>query len=207
MPKLNLKDEGMEPEPEPTPSGEEEEASAPPATLRSNATASGGLSPWLQVLIAIMVLGALTFALNYFDVVHLWGSRPVKVITSLPEPEQTPPAAETQQQATPEVTPTPTPIQTPPPKTGGSTRVPSSVAGGSFTVQVSSWASASKANEQVQKLTTAGFDAFVEDATVSGEQWYRVRVGRYGSEKEAASAASQLQKMVEDGIWVARVGR
>jgi SPOR domain len=208
MPKLNLKDEGTEPELTPM-MEEEEETSAPPATLRTHDTGGGGLSPILLIAIGIIILGALAFALNYFGVIHLWGSRPTQVMTSLPEPEPTPPPAETVPQTTPEVTPTPTPtpIQTPPPKPSGAERLPSSVAGGGFTVQVSSWMSPSKANEQVQRLATAGFDAFVEDATVSGERWFRVRVGHYGSEREAASAASQLSKMVEDGIWVARVGR
>jgi cell division protein FtsN len=64
----------------------------------------------------------------------------------------------------------------------------------------------SKANEEVSRLSTAGFDAFVEDGTVGGEKWYRVRVGRYNTEKEAATAASRLQLMLENGIWVARVG-
>jgi cell division protein FtsN len=64
----------------------------------------------------------------------------------------------------------------------------------------------SKANQEAQRLTTAGFDAFVEDAMVLGERWYRVRVGHYATEREATTAAGQLQQMLENGIWVARVG-
>ena len=48
--------------------------------------------------------------------------------------------------------------------------------------------------------------AFVEDAVIAGENWYRVRVGRYGSSKEAKDAASQLSHSLEGRIWVARIG-
>ena len=74
-------------------------------------------------------------------------------------------------------------------------------------MQVSSWMTPAKADQEVRRLTSAGYDAFVEDHTVSGEKWYRVRVGRYATEKEAASAASRLQQMLENGIWVAKVAR
>ncbi len=200
MPKLNLKDEGMEPEPTPM----DEDTSAPPPNLRDNAAGGGGLSPVLQALIAVLILGALTFGLNYFGVVHLWGNKTPKVVEAIPEPEVIPPPVEETPQAAP-VTPTPVPI--PAPIKSPKPSVPVSVTGGKFTVQVSAWMTPSKANEEVQRLTTAGFDAFVEDASVSGEQWYRVRVGRYDTEREAANAASQLQQMLEDGIWVARVGK
>lgn len=201
MPKLNLKDEGMEPESTPV----EEESSAPEPHLRDNATGEGGPSLVLQVLIAVLVLGALTFALNYFGVINLWGHKPATVVETIAEPEVAPPIVDTSVAAAP-TTPTPTPTPTTPPAKSPKPPVPSST-GGQYTVQVSAWMTPSKANEEVQRLTAAGFDAFVEDASVSGEMWYRVRVGRYTTEKEAASAASQLQQMLENGIWVARVGK
>jgi nucleoid DNA-binding protein/septal ring-binding cell division protein DamX len=198
MPKLNLKDEGMEPETTPA---EDEQPTAPPPTLRMTATGGSRVSPLVLVLIAVVMLGALTFALNYFDVIHLWGKKVPAVVEVLPEPEistQIPEPPKTT--TTPETpTPTPTPI---PPKPG----IPTS-SGGEYTVQVSSWMTPSKANEEVKRLASAGFDAFVEDGNVSGEKWYRVRVGRYTTEKEAAAVASQLQPMLENGIWVARVGK
>jgi cell division protein FtsN len=48
--------------------------------------------------------------------------------------------------------------------------------------------------------------AFVEDAVIAGESWYRVRVGRYASSKEAKEAADQLAKSVDGQIWVAKAG-
>lgn len=201
MPKLNLKDEGMEPE---TTSVEEEKETAPPSTLRAT-TMSGGLSPLLQVLIAVIVLGALTFALNNFGVIHLWGKKTPAVVETIPEPEATTQAPETPQagEVAP-TTPTPTPTA---PKKAERPKVPVSSTGGTYTVQVSSWMTPSKANAEVKRLVDAGFDSFVEDGTVSGEKWYRVRVGRYATEKEAAASAAQLQQMLENGIWVARVGK
>jgi septal ring-binding cell division protein DamX/nucleoid DNA-binding protein len=203
MPKLNLKDEGMEPETTPV---EDEQPTAPPPTLRTTGMGGSGPSPLIQVLIAVVVLGALTFALNYFDVIHLWGKKAPAVVEALPEAEISTQAPETPTAAT--ITPeTPTPIPTPPSKVETpNLGVPASSAGGRYTIQVSSWMTPSKANEEVNRLSTAGFDAFVEDGNVSGEKWYRVRVGRYTTEKEAAAAASQLQQMLENGIWVARVG-
>ncbi|MBM2840377.1 MAG: hypothetical protein HW412_905 [Bacteroidetes bacterium] len=197
MPKLNLKDEGMEPETTPV-QGDE---TTPPPTLRDTSTGGGGPSPVLQVLIAVLVLGALTFALNYFGVINLWGNKPAVVLEAIPEPEVTPPVAETPKPE-PVETPTPTPA-TPQAKP----KTPVSSTGGNFTVQVSAWVTPSKANQEAQRLSAAGFDAFVEDATISGETWHRVRVGHYATEREAATASSQLQEMLEDGIWVARVGK
>jgi len=77
---------------------------------------------------------------------------------------------------------------------------------GNFTVQVSSWTNKDMADREASRLSTAGMSAFVEDAVIAGESWYRVRVGRYGSSKEAKDAADQLAKSMEGQIWVARVG-
>ncbi len=76
---------------------------------------------------------------------------------------------------------------------------------GNFTVQVSSWTSKDMADKEASRLSAAGMSAFVEDAVIAGENWYRVRVGRYGSSKEAKDAADQLAKSMEGQIWVARV--
>lgn len=78
---------------------------------------------------------------------------------------------------------------------------------GNFTVQVSAWMTQQKADAEAAKLSAAGYTAFVEDASVAGESWYRVRVGRYGTMEEAQQAAAQLQPMMESQLWVSRVGR
>lgn len=202
MPKLNLKDEGMEPETKPV-----LEEEAPPPTLHDSTPERGGPSALLQVLIALIILGALTFALNYFGVIHFWGTKPQQaVIQTMPEPEPEPPQVEPTPSPTVPEAATPTPVPVPKPEKP-KPAPPVTSTGGNFTVQVSSWLTRSKANEEAQKLVNAGFDAYVVTASVGGETWHRVRIGHYGSEKEAAAAASQFQQMLEDGIWVARTGK
>jgi septal ring-binding cell division protein DamX len=123
--------------------------------------------------------------------------------TPTPEPSLEPSAS----------TPTPT-TSTPVPTTKPSRRAdatppatftPPPSGSGNFTVQVSSWTSKDMAEKEASRLNTAGMSAFVEDAVIAGENWYRVRVGRYGSSKEAKEAADQLAKSMEGQIWVAKV--
>jgi cell division septation protein DedD len=213
MPKLNLKDEGSEDETRPI----GDDFSTAPPTLRDVGGSGGGPSPLLQVLIAVIVLGAGTFALNYFGVIHLWGKKPASRVIQTPPPEQIeqPSVAETPVEQTPTPTPTPTPAEvtptpTPRPSTPAKTpkRQPVSVApmgAGSYTVQVSAWQSRSKADEEVAKLEQAGFPAFVEGKTIGGETWYRVRVGKYPTSGEARAERERLQKMLAGNIWVGRV--
>jgi cell division protein FtsN len=108
-----------------------------------------------------------------------------------------PPAAT----ATRPVTTTPAPSVTP--QVEKTKPIVSSSTTGDYVVQVASWEEMSQAKADVDKLAAAGFNAFVEDAVVHGQTYHRVRVGRYSSEKEAADAANQLQKMYGD-VWVAK---
>jgi hypothetical protein len=90
----------------------------------------------------------------------------------------------------------PAPTFSPPPSSGT----------GTYTVQVSSWTSKGMAEQEASRLTAAGMNAFVEDAVIAGENWYRVRVGRYATSREAKEAADQLAKSLDGNIWVARTG-
>ncbi len=232
MPKLNLRDDGFEEESNPLDS---DQSVAPPPTLREVGVSGGGKSSTLltALLLVAVVLGGV-FCLNYFKVIHLWGKRTPKVSTEamtdqLPPPE-TPGAGgnATDQGAvptTPDQTPTPEPslepstttppASTPAPAPSRTTHKGESAAepkftpppsgSGNFTVQVSSWTSKDMAEKEASRLNTAGMSAFVEDAVIAGENWYRVRVGRYGSSKEAKEAADQLAKSMEGQIWVAKV--
>ncbi|MDH3252812.1 MAG: SPOR domain-containing protein [Ignavibacteria bacterium] len=213
MPKLNLKDEGAEDETRPI--GDDFSSTAPP-TLRDIGGSGGGPSPLLQVLIAIIVLGAGTFALNYFGVIHLWGKKPATRVIQTPPAEQfEPPVAETPVEQTPTPTPTPstaevTPTPTPGPSKPATTvtRQPVAVGPmgtGAYTVQVSAWLSRSKADEEVARLEQAGLPAFVESKPIGGETWYRVRVGKYPTSGEARVERDKLQKMLAGNIWVGRV--
>jgi cell division septation protein DedD len=215
MPRLNLRDDALEEE-----SGAPESGAPMPPTLRDVGTeGSGRMSPILMVALLILVLGLGVFALNYFNVIHLWGKKAPAVAEStipeptIPEPEVTPPAGETAPPAA-EVVPPPaaaTPEVTTPARTEPATKparvVPPPSGTGNYTVQVSSWASRGKADSEVGRLAAAGFGAFVEEGMVGGQTWYRVRVGRYETEKEAAQAAKSMQPGLETDLWVARVGK
>ena len=230
MPRLNLKDDALDGESSPLDS---DRNVAPPPTLRDVGGGGGRSSPLLLIVLIIFVLAAGVFALNYFKVIHLWGKKAPKVAevmpeasTTLPEPAGTtdqgivPPAeqgsdmnpAPTSATTMPEPTPTPTPTTATTPETTtpavqkhkASTPPPSGT--GNFTVQVSSWTNKGKAEAEASRLSAAGFSAFVEDAMIGGETWHRVRVGRYTSSKEAQEAASQVQKVAEDIVWVTKTG-
>jgi cell division septation protein DedD len=67
--------------------------------------------------------------------------------------------------------------------------------GGGFTVQVASYRDRSDAEELAQRLTRKGYQAFVAEAEIPGKgKWYRVRVGRFGTRKEAASFGESLKR-------------
>jgi septal ring-binding cell division protein DamX/nucleoid DNA-binding protein len=198
MPRLNLKDEGMEEMQEGTPT-----VTPAQPRLRGGGDSEGGKSPWVWILLILLLLGLGVVALNYFGVINLWGpGKSPMVVDELPvveEPLPTPPAEE----ATPTPTPTPTPAPTTSQAQTRPTLPPSGT--GDFTVQISSWITRGKAEEEALRFSNAGYDAFVEEASVFGEKWYRVRVGRYATRADAQTVAQQLQGMLEDGIWVDRI--
>ncbi|MBI5472872.1 MAG: SPOR domain-containing protein [Ignavibacteriae bacterium] len=228
MPRLNLRGEGPEKEPTPPPPQETEpfKPSEPPPTLRDFGE-SAGPSPLLQIVFGLLILAVITFALNYFGIIHLWGTRPAvqtpeeslpPVVQPAPQPETT--QTETQQQAEPTPTPgetteqpteTPREIAKPPvvteekkPTVTPRTTTPPAGAG-NFTVQVSSWTKQRDADRVVSRLRTAGFDPYVVQANVKGRLWYRVRVGRYQTQADANDAAGQLRRINENGVWVTRI--
>jgi len=231
MPRLNLKDDSLEGDSGPIGPGHD---MASPPTLRE-VGGGGGSSPLILILIIIVVLAGGVFALNHFGIIHLWGKKTPEVAEQLPEPDLPPPdwagttdegeaatgealqddlmapSAQTPEAGLPDVTPPggqtrKTPSVAAPKASLSSSALPPS-GSGDYTVQVSSWMSRSKADDEAARLSTAGYDAFVEDANVFGSTWYRVRVGRYGSLRDAQQAASQLQAMMEGMLWVGRVGR
>lgn len=66
--------------------------------------------------------------------------------------------------------------------------------GSKYVFQVSSWKTKAKAESEVRKLKSKGFDAFIVEANVPerGGKWYRVRVGYFNSIEEAEAAQKKL---------------
>ncbi len=240
MPKLNLRGEGAEGEPmspAPPDDGFREMHVEPPElppTLR-DISGGAGPSPLLQVLLGLLILGAITFALNHFGLIHLWGSKgpAVQVQTpeeSLPPVVQPPPQAEsgaeqpgaTGQKEEPTLVPQtekeviqpekkePVAAAQQPPETKPTPEVEKKpavpLAGtGQFTIQVSSWPSSAAARRVVSRLASSGFDAYIVEGQVKGKTWYRVRVGRYQSAADAQAGAESLKAVNENGVWVTKL--
>jgi cell division septation protein DedD len=213
MPKLNLKDDGYE-----TEEGAEDRAESSPGlpTLHESNGNGGKVSPIIIVLVALIILAAGIFALNYFKVINLWGKRTPETTEIVPPAEEPVPAPSTDSGA-PAVTQQPEPLPLPGAKEGSAPTPPAKPApsksrvrivptgDGAYTVQFAAWHSSAKAERQVQLLSGAGYDTYVDEARVKGSQWYRVRVGRFATRAEARPTADRLQDMTEDVVWIARI--
>jgi len=62
-----------------------------------------------------------------------------------------------------------------------------------WTVQVKSSPDKKFANIWVDRLKTKGYDAFVVEADIKGQTWYRVRVGHLAARKEAEALRTTLE--------------
>ncbi len=220
MPKLNLRGEGMEEEGQPVGAAPEQRPTPPP-TLR-DISGGEGPSPLLQIMLGLLILGSITFALNHFGIIHLWGKKtPAQQAVEETLPPVVPPPPQTEQGITP--TPseslaqrtgeTPTPAVTPgkeeittPPSLEKKEVATTPPAGtGNYTVQVSSWPTRSVADRVVIRLSKSGFDAYVAEGFVKGRKWFRVRVGRYATSADAQAAATKLMSVNENGVWITKV--
>ena len=61
-----------------------------------------------------------------------------------------------------------------------------------WTVQLAAYPTQAEAAELIRSLRSRGFDAFHQEADVSGTSWHRVRVGVFGSRAEAEARARTL---------------
>jgi DedD protein len=62
-----------------------------------------------------------------------------------------------------------------------------------WTVQVKSSPDKKYADSWADRLKTKGYDAFVVDADVKGQTWYRVRVGHFAARQEAEALRATLE--------------
>ncbi|UEM24020.1 SPOR domain-containing protein [Skermanella mucosa] len=82
----------------------------------------------------------------------------------------------------------------PVPERSGRDRQADSIPSRYYTVQVGSFQDPANAASLARELSGKGWDAFVSDWTNgAGKAWKVVRVGRYGTEKEAADASDELR--------------
>lgn len=105
--------------------------------------------------------------------------------------EPAPPLSPPQPQSLPEPQPEPTERAAPEPAPAGATPVPAGTA--SWVVQVASLGSPEAAKGLQDRLRAKGYTAFVEQATVNGKRYYRVRVGPEVERARADSLAAELQ--------------
>lgn len=90
--------------------------------------------------------------------------------------------------------PTDTPAQT----------APKPAAKGNFVLQIASYGAQADAQSRRTKLHQAGVtNAFVEQATVSGKQQYRLRVGPFPSREAAQAAQARLRTLGYDNGFIA----
>ena len=73
---------------------------------------------------------------------------------------------------------------------------------GEFTIQVSAWRDKEIAQEIVKRLEEAGYPAFQEERAYKDGTWYTVRIGRYGSRKEAEGAVQNFAEEIKGSYWI-----
>ncbi len=65
--------------------------------------------------------------------------------------------------------------------------------GKNYTVQLSSWQSRSKAEGEVRRLRSSGYDSYLTSVNRNDGTWYRVRIGNFGSVEEAQAQLNKVK--------------
>jgi len=73
------------------------------------------------------------------------------------------------------------------------------------TVQVSSYASPTPANWWVQELKRQNIPAYMVQATINGQNWYRIRVGATLTGAEARELAAKIHARYKWPTWIVMV--
>lgn len=223
MPDLNLQDdEGTQENPEG--SGENEGEMTETATSEEEVQEEngGGMMKILIIVAGILILGGGTlFLLNSLGIIKLWGGAPETTVMQYEEPAtaettegQQPDAAD--ESAETKLVETPALDEKQTAKSSGSKASAQSMpapAGsgklsemhGEYTVQVSAWREEGTAKELVQRLEEAGYPAFVESRPYADGSWYTVRIGRYGSRKDAQLAVASFAEELQSNHWIDKV--
>ncbi len=69
-------------------------------------------------------------------------------------------------------------------------------------IQVLSSADEGQANQLMRRLKDGGYRAFLSPVEVDGRTMYRVRVGPYGKEEDAAREADVLRRTFRVDTWI-----
>lgn len=80
---------------------------------------------------------------------------------------------------------------------------------GRFAVQVEAWRSEEKAQTQIQKWQSRGYEnAYVvkHGDEERGNIWFRIRLGRFATEEMAQRFQTMLQEDYNADSWISRVG-
>ena len=123
---------------------------------------------------------------------------------SNPPPEQlkAPPAAAApaEQPAAPQHTATPAPA----PKEPAGVAAANEPQGTGYAVQVAALNIRSEADAIAKRLAAKGYAAYVLNPAAGTPQIYRVRIGKFGSRREAETIATKLEKEEQFKPWVTR---
>jgi cell division septation protein DedD len=228
MPDLNLQEEGSLDNLDN--SGDLGETTEP--TEEAPAKKGGGMGMILVIVLVVALLGGGAFVLNKLGVVHLWGKKPAPAVVQLPEEQPaeqvTAQNTETNQAQMIETPPVDEKAKASASGQKGESKAATKSSGktaamqpakempapaaanvgdmkGDFTVQVSAWREKTTADEMVKRLSDAGYPAFVEGREYKDGMWYTVRVGHYGSRKEAESAVQNFAEELKTSFWIDKV--
>jgi hypothetical protein len=127
---------------------------------------------------------------------------PVVTETPVPAPQPTPSTARPRTTAPPAPTPRERVTRAEPPER----KAPGKVVRGHFTVQVSSWKTAKKAQAVLVEMNTQGYDAYIQRVWLEdrNEVWWRVRVGDFTHLSEARELREELAARFPE-CWVDNV--
>jgi hypothetical protein len=74
-----------------------------------------------------------------------------------------------------------------------------------FTLQLSSFQDKGEAETFVQSVKTAGFTAYITEGSVDGKQYFRVRLGKYGTLEAANDAKVDFEKSSKKSALVTKL--
>lgn len=79
------------------------------------------------------------------------------------------------------------------PKAAQEEKAKPDAAGRVWAVQVNAYPEEGRAQKLVERLKEKGYDAYVVTANIKGKDWYRVRVGRFGTRSQAKGVLEEIQ--------------